>query len=87
MAAPVLARDLSLGSRGDDVRDLQRFLISHGDLPAGNDTGYFGPLTQQAVQAFQRTQNIVTSGTSATTGFGAVGPKTRVAIISGTSGP
>ena len=84
---PALTRDLSLGSRGDDVRDLQRFLISHGDLPAGNDTGYFGPLTQQAVQAFQRTQNIVSSGTSASTGFGAVGPRTRVAIISGSSRP
>ena len=42
-----------------------------------NPTGYFGTLTQSAVQAFQCTESIVCSGSPDTTGFGAVGPRTR----------
>ena len=73
-------RSLFLGSRGDDVRAIQQRLITLGRLSSGNDTGYFGPLTKVAVQAFQRANNIVSTGDESTTGYGAIGPRTRAAL-------
>jgi peptidoglycan hydrolase-like protein with peptidoglycan-binding domain len=55
---PVLTRDLSLGARGTDVTALQNYLISKNYLTVGNNTGYFGPLTQAAVIKFQIANNI-----------------------------
>lgn len=77
---PNLYRTLSFGSRGSDVIELQTFLITQGDLAAGNSTGYFGRMTEAAVQKFQVKHSLVSSGTAATTGFGAVGPRTRAKI-------
>lgn len=77
---PVLSRTLSFGVRGSDVTQLQNFLIAQGHLAAGNNTGHFGSLTQAAVQSFQRSKGIVSSGTPSTTGYGAVGPRTRALI-------
>ena len=71
---------LYFGLRGDDVTALQVKLIALGFLDAGNDTGYFGPLTRAAVQQFQRQKGIVSSGDETTTGFGAYGPITRAAL-------
>jgi len=82
----VLSRNLSFGSRGEDVTRLQQFLIRQNLLSTGNATGYFGPLTQSAVQKFQATRGIVSSGTPSTTGWGAVGPRTRDALA-GSTGP
>lgn len=76
---------LSVGMRGDAVLVVQRQLISLGYLAAENDTGFFGQLTQAAVQTFQRERGIVFSGTPATTGYGAVGPRTRGALGSAKS--
>ena len=42
-----------------------------------NPTGYFGPLTEQAVQNYQSSHGIVSSGSPDTTGYGFVGPQTR----------
>jgi chitodextrinase len=81
-AVPHFTTDLSPGHRGPLVTDLQNFLTEHGYLASGNATGYFGPLTTQALQNFQRAQGIVTSGTPATTGFGNFGPQTRRAVNS-----
>ena len=67
---------LSLGAEGPAVTQLQAFLQTQGYLPVA-PTGYFGILTQHAVQAFQCGENIVCTGTPATTGYGVVGPKTR----------
>ncbi len=75
-----LTRNLSRGSEGSDVTALQNFLITQGHLPPGNATGYFGPLTESAVKAFQKSQGIVSSGSPQTTGFGNVGPGTRARI-------
>src|SRR3989338_5048557 len=75
-----ITRDLSIGSRGTDVSALQTFLIAQGFLSA-TATGYFGSLTEAAVRQYQAAQNIVSSGTPATTGYGAVGPRTRAAIV------
>lgn len=74
-----LSRTLSLGSQGSDVTNLQNFLKVQG-LFSGEVTGYFGPITQKSIQAFQRLHSIVMDGTPATTGFGLVGARTLVAL-------
>jgi len=76
-----IVRTLRYGSRGDDVRSLQRFLISRGFLTEDAATGFFGSQTEAAVQAYQRANNIISAGSPATTGFGVVGPKTRRFIL------
>src|SRR5262245_19217951 len=45
--------DLSLGSRGTDVSNLQTFLKSQGYF-TGDVTGYFGPATQVSLASYQR---------------------------------
>lgn len=63
---------------GGKVSQLQQFL---GVSPT---TGYFGPLTLQAVQNWQSSHGIVSSGTPDTTGYGFVGPRTIAAMSCGT---
>jgi peptidoglycan hydrolase-like protein with peptidoglycan-binding domain len=61
-----------------DVTKLQKFLTQDTDIyPAGLITGYFGPMTERAVQKWQAENKIVSSGAPDTTGYGVVGPKTR----------
>ncbi|MDE2078842.1 MAG: peptidoglycan-binding protein [Patescibacteria group bacterium] len=72
----VLNRTLSLGASGSDVSDLQQFLSDNG-FYAGPVTGYFGDLTEKAIEALQSQHDIVATGTPRTTGFGALGPMTR----------
>lgn len=66
-AAPAISRRLAVGSRGNDVKALQGYL-------GVESTGYFGPLTRKAVQAFQEKYGIAKAGDP---GFGDVGPLTR----------
>lgn len=62
--------DLTLGSSGAQVTNLQKFLIARGfSIPAGA-TGYFGAQTQAAVAAFQASNGI-------TPAAGYFGPVTR----------
>ncbi len=75
-----IARNLGQGSSGDDVAKLQAFLQQSGDLTAST-TGFFGPVTETALKAWQARMGVVASGDAATTGFGAVGPKTRDALL------
>lgn len=77
-----LGRTLHADMEGGDVRKLQEFLIGAGLLAKGNVSGYYGSLTEAAVQRWQVGAGIITSGTPSTTGFGVVGPKTREAIFS-----
>ena len=85
---PNLTRTLAFGARGTDVSALQQFLIAQNLLSSDSATGfdgltpsgYFGALTQTAVQKFQASQGIVSSGTPASTGYGLVGARTRAAI-------
>lgn len=80
-ACPSLYRTLRQGMSGADVSSLQAFLASDALVyPEGAVTGYFGVLTQRAVERFQAKHGIASSGTPETNGFGLVGPATRVAI-------
>jgi len=70
-------RDLYIGMRGDDVRDLQKYLNQRGFRVAffgagspGNETDYFGRLSQNALIKFQRAKGIYPP-------FGYFGPITR----------
>lgn len=76
-------RDLAVGSTGTDVSNLQIFLRADGTVyPEKLVTGYFGPLTRQAVMRFQAKNGIAS--------VGRVGPITRAAInaqqLGGTGG-
>src|SRR3989344_5467863 len=63
------------------VTGLQKFLARYPDIyPDAQITGYFGPLTEQAVKRFQAKHGIVSSGSPETTGYGVVGPATRAKI-------
>jgi peptidoglycan hydrolase-like protein with peptidoglycan-binding domain len=84
-----LTKVLATPMRGEEVKQLQQFLIANNYLSAGDDSGYFGLKTFGAVKRFQCDQNIVCTGTSKTTGWGMVGPQTRLRIndLSGGSAP
>ena len=68
---------LRVGSRGDDVRLMQRYLrdlrAKYPSLPAITVDGVFGPQTQAAVMAFQRLFNLTPDGV--------IGPITWNAIV------
>ena len=70
------ARDLQLGTIGDDVKSLQQYLNSHGFVvttagpgSVGNETTKFGALTKQALIKYQQANNLPA--------FGFFGPLTR----------
>lgn len=70
------------GSSGADVTQLQQFLARDSSIyPEGIISGFYGSLTQAAVQRFQAKNAIVSSGSPSTTGYGRVGPKTLAALI------
>ncbi|MBI2610333.1 peptidoglycan-binding protein [Candidatus Kaiserbacteria bacterium] len=67
-----------------EVSKLQQFLAQDSSVyPSGFVTGYFGPMTEAAVQRWQAAHGIVSSGSADTTGYGYVGPKTRAALACG----
>jgi peptidoglycan hydrolase-like protein with peptidoglycan-binding domain len=68
------------------VTCLQEWLAKNPVMyPEGLVTGYFGPLTLQAVERLQTSLGIVSSGDATTTGFGMVGPRTRAGLFGTTS--
>ena len=76
-------RQLDAGTSGADVAELQKFLndigfsvATSGPGSPGQETDFFGPLTQEAIKDFQCSTGIVCSGDPETTGFGRVGPLT-----------
>lgn len=80
----LFTRPLSLGSKGEDVRQLQMFLnsigypiASSGDGSRGYETVYFGGRTETALKKYQCDKKIVCQGSAGSTGWGVVGPKTR----------
>ena len=74
-------RDLELGMSGEDVRELQRYLNTHGAVIAGSGVGspgqesnYFGALTRAALARYQAANAISPAA-------GYFGPKTRAFVI------
>ncbi len=75
-AAYNFTANLTVGSRGTDVIELQKVLMAEGDLTIAAPTGYFGALTKVAVIAYQKAHGI-----SPTSGY--VGPLTRTELNKG----
>jgi peptidoglycan hydrolase-like protein with peptidoglycan-binding domain len=76
----VFTKDLSIGSKGTDVYNLQKFLNNHGFIIAktgagskGNETTKFGSNTKAALMKFQKAHGIVPA-------TGNFGPATRLYI-------
>jgi len=81
LASAAITTNLSAGSSGAQVTELQTFLSARPAIyPEGLITGYYGPLTAKAVQRYQCDKAIVCSGSASATGYGNVGPATRAAI-------
>ena len=78
-AMNTIKKQLKLGVSGADVKLLQILLSNDSTIyPEALTTGYFGNLTQKAVQKFQEKYNIVSKGNA---GYGQVGPKTKAKLI------
>jgi len=76
-ACPNLTRSLSRGISGNDVLRLQTFLARDPFIyPEAVLSGYFGPLTERAVQRWQVKFGVISSGP----GYGIAGPRTAAAI-------
>lgn len=98
-SCPLIGRTLRRGISGDDVLRLQQFLARDPSVyPEAIASGYYGALTEKAVQRWQVKYNIVSSGSPSSTGYGVVGPRTAAAIallcttgsyggVSGPAGP
>jgi hypothetical protein len=75
-----IARNLTQGSRGADVTQLQEMLTQYPSIyPQASVTGYFGPATAAAIGKLQIQLGVASSSTA--TGY--VGPLTRSALKSG----
>jgi len=73
-SCPIINRTLYIGTRGQDVRELQTFMYQYNNYPNGNVSGFFGLTTHGLVQKFQRANGIYASGI--------VGNLTRAKIVS-----
>lgn len=77
---PLITRTLQVDDSGADVSALQTYLMNIGYLKPVVKGGYFDIPTLQAVQKYQATLRIISSGTPATTGWGIVGKATASAL-------
>jgi peptidoglycan hydrolase-like protein with peptidoglycan-binding domain len=73
LSCAILAADLRQNAANADVAILQNFLIGQGYLKT-KATGFFGPATLKAVQAFQKANGLYAAGF--------VGPQTRAKMQS-----
>ncbi|MBU4480607.1 peptidoglycan-binding protein, partial [Patescibacteria group bacterium] len=84
--SPIFTSGISKGMSNSDTKRLQQLLNSDPDTmiagsgvgSPGNETEYFGSLTEKAVQKFQEKYGIAKEGDS---GYGYVGPKTRAKLV------
>lgn len=86
--ATVFSKKIKMGEKSEQVKQLQIILNSDpetmlaktGAGSSGKETTIFGPVTKQALKKFQCKYKIVCSGNEETTGYGALGPKTRTKL-------
>ncbi len=84
----LFTKNLAPGVTSSDVKRLQQLLNSDPETQIagsgvgspGHESNYYGALTVLAVQKFQVKHGLISEGTPSTTGYGALGPKTRAAI-------
>lgn len=82
----MFTKGLSRGASNSDVKRLQQLLNSDPDTriaesgvgSAGNETNFFGLMTEKAVQKFQMKHGVVSGPSDA--GYGYIGPKTRAKL-------
>ena len=68
-----ITQTLTLGSSGEEVKQLQEYLKQDPEIyPEGLVTGFYGSLTEKAVRKFQEKHGIET--------LGIIGPKTRTKL-------
>lgn len=86
-----VTKQLDPGMTDPQVIALQKFLNANGFPVAssgpgapGSETSYFGPATQAALQKYQTSKGIVSSGDPTSTGYGRVGPQTLASFTSNT---
>ena len=73
VSSATFTRDLTVGSKGDDVSALQQVLVDGGYLNIVAPTGYFGAMTKAALAKYQAANGIAPA-------IGYFGPKTRAAM-------
>ena len=77
--SPVFNKNLSSGSRGDDVKRLQELLKQDKNIyPEGLATGFYGSLTRAAVRRFQLKHGVIKN--TSDQGNGVTGPRTRAKL-------
>lgn len=72
---PKITRNLEPGSKGDDVKQLQQWLIGQGFKIPDGATGFYGPQTKSAVSQWQSSIGLDTAGNP-----GYFGPRSRSAV-------
>jgi hypothetical protein len=82
-----LTVNLNLGQSHPQVAILQKVLNGKGFVVApsgpgspGNETNYFGGMTQAALRSYQCSVGIACDGNESTTGYGRLGPMTRASL-------
>lgn len=78
VAEALPSRVLVKGSRGSDVRQLQRLLVDRGYLPSTDVTGTYGERTAAAILRYQIDAGILSTPNEH--GAGVYGPATRAAL-------
>lgn len=61
-SVPTVTTTMKLGSRGENVKELQQLLREKGYFNYPSNTGYFGLFTKNAVIAYQKSQGLVADG-------------------------
>jgi len=77
--AGAISKRLQKGMKDSQISTLQQWLSQDKDIyPEGTVSGFYGPLTEKAVQKFQEKYGIAGPGEA---GYGVVGPKTRAKLL------
>ncbi len=72
------SRPMSLGAVGEDVRQLQQRLVEQKLLGKNQVSGYFDPITEHSVKAFQKQEGFESTGVVDSRAMVALGPRIAV---------